>query len=101
MYLICDWERDFSVNSWDIRKQAERQTSQKRSVKANRDEKRGKTRKDHARNLITWRKNSFSEWSYTTVLWESKELIPFDIDFFSVFSLKDSIAQEYTIHSCF
>jgi len=35
-----------------------------------------------------------SEWSYRTVLWESKELIPFDVDFCPIFSLKHGIAQK-------
>lgn len=33
------------------------------------------------------------EWSYTTVLWESKELIPFDIEFFPFISLKYGVSQ--------
>lgn len=51
MYLICDWNIGFSINSWDIRKQLERQTSQKRSVKANRDEKKGKGKKRSCKKL--------------------------------------------------
>lgn len=41
-----------------------------------------------------------SEWSCSPVLWESKKLIPFDIECCPVFSLKHGIAQRYTIHSC-
>lgn len=103
MYLICDWDIDFSINSWGIRKQDERQISQKRSVKANWDEKKGKRKKRSCKKrLLGERTHSLAncEWSYTTVLWESKELIPFDIEFCPIFSLKHSIAQRYTIHSC-
>lgn len=89
MYLIFDCAVDCSISSWNIKKPAERQTSQKRSFKVNWDEKWEGWEKKIMQKI--WWLGGWthllvnSEWSYTTVLWKSKELIPFYIEFFLPF----------------